>query len=1240
MIAANGSMVITTTNRSNGLNQVTLFQNGFTSQTTIASTSNYSYLDTAPGISDDGNVVVFQGTLTPTGSTNLGIPAGPGIFAAVNTGTTWQTIRVTGLMVESPNSTGNHDGICDPGELCIPAAELGFDDSNKAINFASYPTNSRVAVANLGLGAAGIADDSFVISFVGTPSHASRTNPVTKNFPLLFSNQTGLWTIRVDAEHQLSAPNALVFHPYTAIPVAQVGDQIGPGNFIASIAVNQQIANAAKDELGNIRTMRRGDHRVAFQATTTSGAQIIYRANHLNSDQDGILDHWKTTGIDMDQDGVIDLNLAAMGATIGQRDLFLEMDWLSDQPQFNFHPAPGVITSATGGPGALPAMLATAPALSGNMYGVRSDGATPAPIPAGITMHIDGGAGTDHDGQPFSYNMGGGSLNGGDQIGMVGNNAALVEVLYLGVPGSINVAGVNTRSFQDAKDHFFGSLDKDARELAFKYAILADHYTFDDSPPANHPISGGGANFILVGDAYPPGLTSGGYAKITAGTGAGQIRQVSGFNCPSTCTNQMFVTPNFTTIPDNSSTFAYISGSSGVSEVYFNPAPDHNTLPGNDFMLTLGDWGVNPDGYLMNSCTQWRTLAHEMGHTLGLRHGGIDQQTHNANYLSLMSYSHQLVCNVVSQVQSYSTVGDPVFDDFANLNHQFAEVFFNVGNSIGTGYGSAAQLQAPEQNVADYIKQNGPIDFVKPMIAITAPAANSQVGLGGPLTVSIQATDNVSVARVQASFDANGDGTVQPTEILTAQPAGTNIYTAKFNTISGGPGTRTLTAIASDTSGNTAKTSISLNVANSNSFVLSVTKAGTGSGTVTSNPVGISCGTTCSANYAPGTVVALTAAAASGSTFTGWSGACTGTGACSVTMSAAKSVTATFTTSTSSFALSVTKAGTGSGTVTSNPVGINCGTTCSANYAPGTVVALTAAVASGSTFTGWSGACTGTGACSVTMSAAKSVTATFTKPTFVLSVTKAGTGSGTVTSNPVGINCGTTCSANYAPGTVVALTAAVASGSTFTGWSGACTGTGACSVTMSAAKSVTATFTKPTFVLSVTKAGTGSGTVTSNPVGINCGTTCSANYAPGTVVALTAAVASGSTFTGWSGACTGTGACSVTMSAAKSVTATFTKPTFVLSVTKAGTGSGTVTSNPVGINCGTTCSANYAPGTVVALTAAVASGSTFTGWSGACTGTGACSVTMSAAKSVTATFTKTHVRTECDQSRHGQRYSD
>ena len=83
-------------------------------------------------------------------------------------------------------------------------------------------------------------------------------------------------------------------------------------------------------------------------------------------------------------------------------------------------------------------------------------------------------------------------------------------------------------------------------------------------------------------------------------------------------------------------------------------------------------------------------------------------------------------------------------------------------------------------------------------------------------------------------------------------------------------------------------------IAPATSFQLTVTLAGTAGGTVTSSPAGISCSPTCTASFSSGSTVQLTAAAAQGSFFAGWSGACTGSGTCSLTMNADQSVTATF----------------------------------------------------------------------------------------------------------------------------------------------------------------------------------------------------------------------------------------------------------------------------------------------------------------------------------------------------------
>jgi hypothetical protein len=320
------------------------------------------------------------------------------------------------------------------------------------------------------------------------------------------------------------------------------------------------------------------------------------------------------------------------------------------------------------------------------------------------------------------------------------------------------------------------------------------------------------------------------------------------------------------------------------------------------------------------------------------------------------------------------------------------------------------------------------------------------------------------------------------------------------------------------------------------------------------------------------------------------------------------------------------------GTVTSNPAGINCGSTCSVNYDSGKAVALTASANSGYTFTGWSGGgCSGTGACTVSMTATTSVTANFATTAYNLTVTKSGTGSGTVTGSDGLVNCGSTCSVNYDSGKAVALTALANSGSVFSGWSGGgCSGTGTCTVSMTAATSVAATFI-PVYNLTVTESVAGAGTITSSDRTMNCGSTCSGNYDPGTSETLTASANSGYTFTGWlGGGCSGTGTCTVSMAAATSVTATFATSVYNLAVTKSGTGAGTVTGRDGLVNCGSTCSVNYESGKSVTLAASPTGSSTFSGWSGACSGKGACTVTMIAAKTARATFNtslrKTKVR--------------
>ena len=141
----------------------------------------------------------------------------------------------------------------------------------------------------------------------------------------------------------------------------------------------------------------------------------------------------------------------------------------------------------------------------------------------------------------------------------------------------------------------------------------------------------------------------------------------------------------------------------------------------------------------------------------------------------------------------------------------------------------------------------------------------------------------------------------------------------------------------------------------------------------------------------------------------------------------------------------------------------------------------------------------------------------------------------------------------------------------------------------------------------------GQGAIQSSPAGINCGQVCAASFDEGTSVSFTAAPASGFRFDGWGGACSGPGGCAVTMQGETQVFATFAAipPTqHALTVILTGTGSGTVSSEQKGIDCGGTCSATFNEGTSVTLTPAAAAGSQFDGWGGACTGNGGCTVTM------------------------------
>jgi hypothetical protein len=424
-------------------------------------------------------------------------------------------------------------------------------------------------------------------------------------------------------------------------------------------------------------------------------------------------------------------------------------------------------------------------------------------------------------------------------------------------------------------------------------------------------------------------------------------------------------------------------------------------------------------------------------------------------------------------------------------------------------------------------------------------------------------------------------------------------------------------------------------------YTLTVSVTNPDYGNVWSSPSGINCGqgnSDCSEPYFPYTEVTLSASPNFGYGVQ-WGGDCAGcvmNNSCTITMDSAKTCTAEFIAVHQVFVMAT---GNGFGSIISDPAGISFNyqenNTGSANFTDGSTVILTATASTGSTVS-WSGTCVSSGGtesgnntpeatCTFTnLAEDKNVTATFNLNQNQYTITTLANppegGNITCTPNPVQHGSSSTCmitpNTGYHIDSVGGTCGGTLNGNIYT------------TDPITSNCTVTVNFALNTYTLTVSKYGTGYGTVTSDLAGISCGSDCTEDYTYGTVVTLTATPDEGSTFTGWSGACSGTGTCTVTIDSAKSVTATFTLNQYTLTVTKSGTGSGTVNATGCTLswngNTGT-CTADH--GTSITLSGTANTGSVFTGWSNgtgsasSCTGTENCTFTITEDSSVTATFT-------------------
>jgi len=422
----------------------------------------------------------------------------------------------------------------------------------------------------------------------------------------------------------------------------------------------------------------------------------------------------------------------------------------------------------------------------------------------------------------------------------------------------------------------------------------------------------------------------------------------------------------------------------------------------------------------------------------------------------------------------------------------------------------------------------------------------------------------------------------------------------------------------------------------------SITVTLVGNGRVQSSPGGIDCGSTCTASFPLGAAVRLIATPASGFYLAAWSGGCTGgSQTCEATADEDTHVQAQFVAGSAPTPAvhALTVSFSGEGRVTSSDPGvIDCGSNCWTAFSGGGHVTLNASPASGFVFDGWAGDCSGTGSCDVAVTGLRSVVAVFkhaTNPggtsTLTINDNDPGTGHGQgrirISWPNHSVECSDDCDHVDVPNGVRVKIQPLPGPDTVVGiYGGYCSGNAQqCVVILAKEEGVTTSFQdaealSTSYGLNLTRSG--DGTVKSVPPGIDCGgdAGCRAAFKRNITVKLTANVATGYRFGGWSGDCSGTGACSVSMAVSRTVSAAFRAVRDQVRVTKIGRGIGAITTEPAGIKCGDVCTWAYPRGKTITLRATPNGRSRFRGWGGACSGKKPCALTIAAPVDVTGAF--------------------
>jgi hypothetical protein len=358
--------------------------------------------------------------------------------------------------------------------------------------------------------------------------------------------------------------------------------------------------------------------KVAFKATATAsptcsapcegvfGGTVVI----VDADGDGLLDAWEQAGgWDYNNDGLVDLNLWNLGARPNHKDIFVEVDYMD-------------CTVAGGDCGDNHNHKPTA--------GIIEDGVLGQTCDDGID-------------------------NGPDGLTDTADPDCAVVVAFDNAPvnNPDNTTGIHLHVLVDQalRHHRF---------MNFAGSLLEDP-TAANPGPCNDGLDNGFDGQADGNDADCQGglITEGGLGTCNDGNDNDGDHLVD-FADPDCAPSDFDNVKSFGTAGDSKQTLAAktrvfhyaifahsVYPDNTASPLWEDTISGYGEMPGNDFMVTLGEWAFTAD-------EQEGTFMHELGHNLGLDHGGGDSMNYKPNYLSVMNYMFQMTNIVANRPLDYS----------------------------------------------------------------------------------------------------------------------------------------------------------------------------------------------------------------------------------------------------------------------------------------------------------------------------------------------------------------------------------------------------------------------------------------------------------------------------------------------------------------------------------------------------------------------------------------------------------